>query len=75
MAYDRITMQPDKLGGAPCIRGLRIPVATVLEMLAQGMSRDEVVEHLPDLTHEDIDQALAFAAESLRERTLPAVGT
>lgn len=71
MAYDRITVDPDLMGGAPCIRGLRIPVATVVAMIADGMSVAEVIEDLPDLTAEDVAQALRFAAEAVRERELP----
>lgn len=71
MAYDRIIVDPDLMGGAPCIRGLRIPVATVVAMIADGMSVAEVIEDLPDLTAEDVAQALRFAAEAVRERELP----
>lgn len=62
------------MGGVPCIRGLRIPVATVVGMLAEGMSADEVVEAYPDLETADVQEALRFAAEALRERELPLVG-
>jgi uncharacterized protein (DUF433 family) len=74
MAFTRITIEPGKMGGAPCIRGLRIPVATVIEMAAQGMSADEICQHLPDLEPADVKQALEYAAESVRESTLPLVG-
>jgi uncharacterized protein (DUF433 family) len=59
------------MGGVPCIRGLRIPVATFVGMLADRMSRAEILETLPDLKHEDIDEALRYAAEAVRERELP----
>ncbi len=54
----------------PCIRGLRIPVATVMAMLADGLTGDEIIADLPDLTHEDITEALRHAAEAVREREL-----
>lgn len=63
---DRITLEPDKRGGKPCIRGLRITVSDVLEYLASGMTEAEILADIPDLEREDIRAALAFAAE--RER-------
>jgi uncharacterized protein (DUF433 family) len=65
---DYITIEPDKRGGKPCIRGLRITVYDVLEYLASGMSVEEILDDFPDLTAEDIQASLAFAAE--RERKL-----
>jgi uncharacterized protein (DUF433 family) len=59
------------MGGMPCIRGLRVPVATVVSMVADGMSTDEIVADLPYLELEDIAEALRFAAEAVRERELP----
>lgn len=59
------------MGGVPCIRGLRIPVATVIAMLADRMTPQEILADLPDLTEEDVMQALQYAAETLRERELP----
>lgn len=59
------------MAGLPCIRGLRIAVATVVAMLADGMDAAEVVTELPDLTVEDVAQALHFAADADRERELP----
>jgi uncharacterized protein (DUF433 family) len=59
------------MGGVPCIRGLRIPVATVIAMVAEGMSQAEILQALPDLEAEDIRQALRFAAEAVQERALP----
>jgi uncharacterized protein (DUF433 family) len=58
---DRITIEPGKRGGKPCIRGLRITVYEVLEYLASGMSEDEILRDFPDLTREDIRACLAFA--------------
>lgn len=75
MKFTRITYEPGKLGGAPCIRGLRIPVSTIVEMTAQGMSSREIREHLPDLTPEDIAEALHYAAEAVREQALPLIGS
>ena len=71
MRFDRITVEPDKMGGVPCIRGLRIPVATVGGMVAEGMSVDEILADYPDLEADDVRQALQYAAEAVRERELP----
>jgi uncharacterized protein (DUF433 family) len=71
MRFERITVEPDKMGGVPCIRGLRIPVATVIGMVADGMSEDEILRAYPDLEREDIREALRYAAEVVRERELP----
>ena len=59
------------MGGMPCIRGLRIPVATVVAMVADGLTVAEIVDELPDLTDEDVAEALRYAAEAMRERELP----
>ncbi len=71
MPFDRITINPDLMGGVPTIRGLRIPVATVVSMVADGMSTDEICLDLPDLSPADIAEALRYAAEAVRERHLP----
>jgi uncharacterized protein (DUF433 family) len=69
MDYRRyITIEPGKMGGKPCIRGMRITVSNVLDYLASGMSEDEILRDFPDLTREDIRACLAFAAD--RERKL-----
>jgi uncharacterized protein (DUF433 family) len=69
MDYQQIiTIEPDKRGGKPCIRGLRITVYEILEYLASGMSEEEILKDFPDLTSEDIRACLAFAAD--RERKL-----
>ena len=73
MSFDRITASPDQMGGVPCIRGLRIPVATVVGLVAQGMSNEEILDEYPDLQSEDIRQALRFAAAAVDERQLPFV--
>ena len=71
MTFTRITANPNQMGGVPCIRGLRIPVATVVGMLADGMTAAEVLQALPDLEPGDIPEALRYAAEAVRERELP----
>jgi uncharacterized protein (DUF433 family) len=71
MKYARITVDPRQMGGVPCIRGLRIPVATIVGMLADGMTDAEILGVFPDLAHDDIHEALRFAAEAVRERELP----
>jgi uncharacterized protein (DUF433 family) len=71
MRFERITVNPDQMGGVPCIRGLRIPVATVVGMVADGMTTDEIIDALPDLEVGDIREALRFAAEAMLERQLP----
>jgi uncharacterized protein (DUF433 family) len=71
VSFERITVNPAQMGGQPCIRGLRIPVATVVAMVADGMSVDEIVAALPDLTPEDVSDALHYAAAVLQERMLP----
>jgi uncharacterized protein (DUF433 family) len=68
---DRITIEPGKRGGKPCIRGLRITVSDVLEYLASGMTEDEILRDFPDLERDDIRASLAFAAD--RERKLMSV--
>ncbi len=71
MDFARITADPARMGGVPCIRNLRIPVATVVDMVADGMSTGEILKAYPDLEPDDIREALRFAAEAVRERELP----
>ena len=71
MRLTRITVNPEQMGGVPCIRGLRIPAATVVGMVAEGMSHEEILRSYPDLVEEDIRESLALAAEAIRERELP----
>jgi uncharacterized protein (DUF433 family) len=71
MDFERITVDPAQMGGVPCIRGLRIPVATVVDMVANGMTPAEIVRAYPDLDEADVREALRFAAEAVRERELP----
>ncbi len=59
------------MGGLPCIRGLRMPVATVVAMVADGMSVAGIIDDFPYLTAEDVAEALRYAAEAVRERELP----
>lgn len=73
MVFDRITVDPDQMAGVPCIRGLRIPVSTVVGMVAEGISESEILQSYPDLQAEDIREALRYAAEAVRERELPLV--
>jgi uncharacterized protein (DUF433 family) len=62
MILDRITFDDQIMGGRACIRGLRIPVSTVLKMLAGGMSTDQILADYPDLEIQDIEQAVQYAA-------------
>jgi uncharacterized protein (DUF433 family) len=68
--FDRITIEPDKMNGQPCIRGLRLTVRRVLEALAAYPDRNELAREYPELEEEDIRQALAFAAASLDDRII-----
>ena len=71
MDFERITIDPEQMGGVPCIRRLRIPVATVVGMVADGMTDEEILEAFPDLELGDIREALYYAAEAVRQQTLP----
>jgi uncharacterized protein (DUF433 family) len=62
---DRITVNPRQCGGRPCIRGMRIRVTDVLDLLAAGLSREQVIEELPDLEPEDVDACLRFASRRI----------
>ena len=72
--FDRITVDAAQMGGVPCIRGLRIPVSTVVGLIAEGRSVSEILTDYPDLEEADIRQALEYAAEAVRERQLPLAG-
>ncbi len=72
--FKRITVDPNHMGGIPCVRGLRIPVATVVGMVSEGMTDAEVLKAYPDLELEDIREGLRYAAEAVRERELPVAG-
>lgn len=71
MDFPRVTVDPAQMAGVPCIRGLRIPVATVVSMIAEGMTEKEILDAYPDLEIADIREALQYAAEAVRERELP----
>jgi uncharacterized protein (DUF433 family) len=71
MKWSRITIEPGKMGGRACIRGLRMPVATVVRMIASGMTFEEVTEAHPELVRADIVEALEYAASLADERTIP----
>jgi len=73
MTFTRITVDPAIMDGMPCIRGLRLPVATVVAMIADGMTTDEILDAYPDLQPDDIREALQYAAEAVRERQVPLV--
>ena len=71
MQFERISINQAQMGGVPCIRGLRIPVATVVGLVAQGMPDARIMEEYPDLEIEDIRESLRFAAAAVDERQLP----
>ncbi|MDH5717667.1 MAG: DUF433 domain-containing protein [Spirochaetia bacterium] len=66
--HDIITIEPGKMGGKPCIRGLRITVSNILDYMASGMSIEEILDDFPDLNENDIRACLSFAAD--RERKI-----
>jgi uncharacterized protein (DUF433 family) len=68
----RITINPQQCGGRPCIRGMRIRVSDVLDLLAAGLSREQIIEELPDLELEDISAVLQFAAKRMYHPILAA---
>ena len=70
-AFPRITVNPQQMGGLPCIRGLRIPVSRVVTMVAEGMTHKQILADYPDLEEGDIREALHYAATAVRERELP----
>jgi uncharacterized protein (DUF433 family) len=69
---DRITVDPEQCGGRPCIRGMRIRVSDVLDLLANGLSSEEIVEEMPDLELEDIRASLRFASRRLNHPVIAA---
>ena len=68
--FDRITASPDMMGGVPCIRGLRISVSTIVGMLADGMSVEEILDAYPDLQADDVAQALRYAAYLAKDKEI-----
>ncbi len=71
MAFERISVDHRVMAGVPCIAGTRIPVATVVGMVAEGMTVGEILADFPQLTEDDVRQALHFAAAAVDERRLP----
>ena len=71
MDFHRVTVNSRQMGGVPCLRGLRIPVATIVALVAEGQAPNDIRALYPDLEAEDIREALLFAAEAVRERALP----
>lgn len=71
MQFDRITIDPDTMGGQPCIRGLRIPVSLIVRLLAAGKTAKDVLQDYPELEEEDVKQALEYAAWTASERSIP----
>jgi uncharacterized protein (DUF433 family) len=69
--FDRITFDPNVMGGKPCIRGQRVTAGMVLGLLATGESRDEILKAYPYIEAEDINQCLTYAAWRMEERDLP----
>ncbi len=74
MGFTRITVNPQQMGGVPCIRGLRIPVATVVAMVADSLTNEEILELFPDLEPEDIQVALRYAREAAKQHQPPSPG-
>ena len=71
MEFNRLTTNPGQMGGVPCLRGLRIPVATIVALIAEGQTTQDILVLYPDLDADDVREALLFAAEAARERVLP----
>jgi len=69
--FERITLDPEKCFGKACVRGLRIPIASILSYLSSGMSVDDILREWPELEREDIYQALGYAAWAMEERVVP----
>jgi len=68
---DRVSIDPAVCGGKPCIRGTRIWVSLILDLLAGGMSEPELLRQYPGLTHEDVLAAIAYGAEAARDKVIP----
>ena len=75
VTFSRTTIDAAHMDGVPCIRGLRIPIATVVGMLADGMGAGEILDAFPDLEPDDVTEALRYAAEAVREQGLPLAST
>jgi len=74
-AMPRITFDPAVMGGKACIRGMRVTVSTILDLMAAGRTADQILEDYPYLEAEDLQQALAYAAWRLNEGELPLTGS
>ena len=70
MKFQRITVDPQQMGGVPCIRNLRIPVTTIVKLLAEGLTETAILELYPDLVGDDLKAALAYAASAVEEREI-----
>ena len=68
--FRRITFNSDLMGGQACIRGMRIPVATIVKLVANGISKEEIVKEYPDLEEEDIEEALNYVAHLAEDRLM-----
>jgi uncharacterized protein (DUF433 family) len=68
VTFTRITVDPKRTGGMPCVRNLRFPVATVVAMVAGGMTLDEILDEHPDLDADDIAESVRYAAQVIQER-------
>ena len=75
LGFDRITFDPNVMGGRACIRGMHVTVSLIVNLVAHGMGMEEIIEAYPYLEPEDIRQALQYAAEAVREREIPLVST
>ncbi|MGH8984893.1 MAG: DUF433 domain-containing protein [Acidimicrobiia bacterium] len=71
MAFERIATDPAVMGGVPCIRGTRIPVSSILGYLAAGMTHEEILADFPQLSDDDLLEALRYGAAAVSERELP----
>lgn len=74
MTWSRITVDPNMMGGVPCIRGVRVPVATIVLEVADGVSFDEILVTHDELEHDDIREALRYAAVAVAEGERPILG-
>ncbi len=71
MTFERITVDPNKMGGVPCVRGMRMPVATIVRLVADGMTVEEILDEFPYLEPDDVTEALHYAAEAAQGHELP----
>ncbi len=74
LGFDRITFDPQTLGGKACIRKMRIPVSLIVNLAANGMTTAEILEEYPDLETADIEQALHYAAWAVEDIVYPLAG-